>query len=175
MFSKIIKIPQKIHILNLKQNLLTLKGPKGSFPFFIPSDLLIEIDQTSIKLKVLKKEKKKILGLYSSLLKKNIIGLLLNFKKHLILNGVGYKVFKEEKNLILKLGYSHDIIIQIPEEIQVNILKNNQIICISNNWLKLTQFTYQIRQYKKPEIYKGKGILFKNEKILQKIGKKNKK
>nr|YP_010394925.1 ribosomal protein L6 [Phytophthora aleatoria]DAZ89362.1 TPA_asm: ribosomal protein L6 [Phytophthora aleatoria] len=120
------------------------------------------------------KNKKSILNLYNKLIKIKIKGVLQGFKTNLLLKGIGFKAFIKNNNLILKLGYSHNIIIPIPSNIKI-INQTNILIFNSIDYIFLNQFVHYIRNYKKPEPYKGKGLLLKNEKILQKEGKKSKK
>nr|YP_009707712.1 ribosomal protein L6 [Phytophthora sansomeana]QES94850.1 ribosomal protein L6 [Phytophthora sansomeana] len=120
------------------------------------------------------KNKKSILNLYNKLIKIKIKGVLQGFKINLLLKGIGFKAFIENNNLILKLGFSHNIIIPIPSNIEI-INQTNTLIFSSIDYIFLSQFVYYIKNHKKPEPYKGKGLLLKNEKILQKEGKKSKK
>jgi large subunit ribosomal protein L6 len=122
----------------------------------------------------LKRKKKSFLNLYKSLIKLKIKGILQGFKLNLFLKGLGFKAFIENNILILKLGYSHSIDIIIPENIKI-INQTNKLIFTSNDWLFLTKYVHQIKNFKKPEPYKGKGLLLKNETIILKEGKKSKK
>ena len=135
--------------------------------FFVQKDkLLINFN--------IQKNKKKIINLYTSLIKTKIKGVLQGFKISLLLKGIGFRSFIENNNLILKLGFSHNIIIVIPSTLKI-LLQANMIIFYSIDYIFLNQFVHYIKNYKKPEPYKGKGLLLKNEKILQKEGKKSKK
>lgn len=171
---KIINIPINIKI-SKKQNqiffettlgILSLKLTNNIFIFFKNNKLLININ--------LDKNKKSVLNLYNKLIKIKIKGVLQGFKLSLILKGIGFKAFIENKTLLLKLGFSHNIIIPIPQNIEI-INQTNTLIFNSIDYIFLTQFVHYIKSYKKPEPYKGKGLLLKNEKILQKEGKKSKK
>jgi len=174
-----IKIPKNITVsVDKITNEITLSGNHGNFKLILNKNINVIINESDyIVLEVLNitKEDKKYLGLYSSLLKKNLKGISQKFKLNIFLNGIGFKVKKIENNLVFKLGYSHDIIFGIPKDIEVSIVKMTQIIVYGSNWSKLTQFAHNIKRLKKVEPYKGKGILLKNEKILRKEGKKNKK
>ena len=96
------------------------------------------------------------------------------FKINLFLKGIGFKTFIKNNNLILKLGFSHNIIIPIPSNINI-INQSNTLIFNSIDYIFLHQFVYSVKNYKKPEPYKGKGFLLRDEKIYQKEGKKSKK
>lgn len=171
---KIINIPTNIKILKKKNQIffettlgiLSLKLTNNVFIFKKNNELLININ--------LDKNKKSVLNLYNKLIKIKIKGVLQGFKLSLILKGIGFKAFIENKTLLLKLGFSHNIIIPIPQNIEI-INQANTLIFNSIDYIFLTQFVHYIKSYKKPEPYKGKGLLLKNERILQKEGKKSKK
>lgn len=171
---KIIKIPKNIKIKINNQNIyfegflgkLVLNFTNETFFFLKKNQLILIIN--------LQKNKKSILNLYNKLIKIKIKGVLQGFKLNLILKGIGFKSFIENDNLILKLGYSHNINIIIPKNIKI-INQSNTLIFNSTDFIHLTQFVHYIKNFKKPEPYKGKGLLLKNEKILKKEGKKSKK
>jgi large subunit ribosomal protein L6 len=171
---KIIKIPKNIKIKINNQNIyfegflgkLVLNFTNETFFFLKKNQLILIIN--------LQKNKKSILNLYNKLIKIKIKGVLQGFKLNLTLKGIGFKSFIENDNLILKLGYSHNIIINIPKNIKI-INQSNNLIFNSIDFIHLTQFVHYIKNFKKPEPYKGKGLLLKNEKILKKEGKKSKK
>ena len=172
-----IRIPKNINII-LKKNELKLTGPLGSINLNIMNSLNFFIKNNNILLSFndlhLKRKKKSFLNLYKSLIKLKIKGILQGFKLNLFLKGLGFKAFIEQNNLILKLGYSHSITIEIPENIKI-INQTNKLIFSSNDWIFLTKYVHYIKNFKKPEPYKGKGLLLKNEIIILKEGKKSKK
>mgnify|MGYP001795005114 CR=1 FL=1 len=139
-------------------------------------------DFLQIKLKSYNKLKKKnptILALKSvakSMIKQSIIETLYFFYTKLRLVGVGYRVTDlkkiNEKLLVLKLGYSHSIFFQVPNDTTISHLKQTNFSFSNTSFARVTQLAAFIRSYKKPEPYKGKGILHQNEKILLKEGKK---
>ena len=174
---KKIKIPKNINLI-LKKNNLKIKGPLGIVDISIMKSIYIFIKNRNILLNFnnnyLKRKKKSFLNLYNSLIKLKIKGVLQGFKLNLFLRGLGFKAFIEENILILKLGYSHNINIIIPENIKI-INQTNKIIFSSNDWIFLKKYVNNIKSFKKQETYKGKGLLLKNEVIIQKEGKKSKK
>ena len=171
---KIFIFPKKIKCLKKKQilffktslGLLSLKFIDNIYFFLIKNKLLINFN--------IKKNKKSILNLYNKLIKIKIKGVLQGFKINLFLKGIGFKTFIENNTLILKLGFSHNIIIPIPSNINI-INQSNILIFNSIDYIFLHQFVYSVKNYKKPEAYKGKGFLLRDEKIYQKEGKKSKK
>jgi large subunit ribosomal protein L6 len=171
---KIIKIPNNVEI-NIKDNNIFFKSILGKLSLtFINEILFFQKKNQLIFIINLQKNKKSILNLYNKLIKIKIKGVLQGFKLNLILKGIGFKAFIENNNLILKLGFSHNIIIPIPSNIKI-INQSNNLIFSSIDFIYLTQFVHYIKSFKKPEPYKGKGLLLKNEKILKKEGKKSKK
>lgn len=171
---KIIKIPKNIKI-NIKNKNIYFEGILGKLYLSFTNDIFFFFKKNQLILIVnLQKNKKSILNLYNKLIKIKIKGVLQGFKLNLILKGIGFKSFIENNNLILKLGFSHNIIIPIPNNIQI-INQSNNLIFNSIDFIYLTQFVHYIKSFKKPEPYKGKGLLLKNEKILKKEGKKSKK
>ncbi len=171
---KTFKIPSNTKII-IKNKTVYFKGLLGllllkyinNIYFFLKKDKLILIFNS-------KKNKKSILNLYNKLIKIKFKGISQGFKLNLILKGIGYKASIENNNLILKVGFSHNINVIIPSNIKV-ISQANNLIFSSNDYIYLTQFVNYIKSYKKPEPYKGKGLLLKNEKIFKKEGKKSKK
>ena len=113
-------------------------------------------------------------GLYRTLINNMIIGVSEQFQLTLILKGVGYRASIQKDELILSLGYSHPVKIEIPKDISVEILQNTNINLKSCNKELLGLFASNIRAWRCPEPYKGKGILYKDEKIIRKVGKSGK-
>ena len=171
---KIFKISKDIKIIKKKKNIYFKNKLKILSLTFINEIFFFKKKEKLILIINIQKQKKSILNLYYKLIKIKIKGILQGFKINLILKGIGFKALIKNNNLILKLGFSHNIIILIPSNIKINIQSNN-LIFNSIDFIFLTQFVNFIKNYKKPEPYKGKGFLFKNEKIIKKEGKKNKK
>lgn len=163
-----VKMSKKKKILFLKtsSNLISLNLISNINFFIKKNKLLLNLS--------IKKKKKSIINLYTKLIKIQIKGILQGFKLTLFLKGIGFKALIENNSLILKLGFSHNINIPIPSNIEI-IHQSNTLIFSSIDYIFLTQFVNYIKNHKKPEPYKGKGLLLKNEKILKKEGKKSKK
>jgi large subunit ribosomal protein L6 len=171
---KIIKFPKNLKI-KIQENNIYFNGVLGTLSLNFKKDIYIYSKKNQLILIInSEKNKKSILNLYNKLIKIKIKGVLQGFKLNLILKGIGFKTFIENNNLILKLGFSHNITITIPNHIKI-INQPNNLIFSSIDYIYLTQFVHYIKSFKKPEPYKGKGLLLKNEKILQKEGKKSKK
>lgn len=167
-----INIPEGVTV-NLKENELKVKGPKGELSQKIHSHVKVEISGQEIKVSVRHPEEKKdrsLWGLFRALINNMVLGVKEGFEKKLEINGVGYKAQVSGKKLILNLGYSHPIEYQIPEGIEVKVEKN--IININGpDRQKVGQVAAEIRGFRKPEPYKGKGIKYSDEIIRRKAGK----
>jgi large subunit ribosomal protein L6 len=171
---KTFKIPKNVKI-NIENNKIYFESLLGKLSLNYINEILFFFKKNQLILIFnSQKNKKSILNLYNKLIKLKIKGVLQGFKLNLILKGIGFKAIIENNNLILKLGFSHNITIAIPVNIKV-ISQANNLIFSSIDFIFLTQFVHFIKNHKKPEPYKGKGLLLKNEKILKKEGKKSKK
>jgi large subunit ribosomal protein L6 len=169
---KPIMIPGKVEILKT-DDILIIKGPLGETKRFFKNDIDIEIKDGYITLKPKRKTKEvfALWGTYSSHIQNMIEGATKGFMKKLIIEGIGFKAQLEGINLVLSLGLSHHIKVEIPKDIKVQVEKN--IITISGiDKETVGQFSAEIRGLKKPEPYKGKGIRYEKEIIRRKAGKK---
>lgn len=181
-----IKIPKNIQIIYCdKKNIVTFTGPFSTKSlklkikiFLIPSSNLIVVSQTPIEGKSVMRVKniKKIQGTTIAKIKQVLTEITYTLHCKLSLVGVGYRVFSHEtlaNQIYLKLGYSHLIYFRIPSEIKTYCQKFTKLFLFGNNsYDLLTQTAAQIRNCKLPEPYKGKGILYDQEKIFLKKGKK---
>jgi large subunit ribosomal protein L6 len=170
-----IIVPKNVDV-NYNGGEISVKGKFGALSTTLPD--VIAISQENDKLKVsLRDENKKgsaLHGLYRTLINNMIVGVSEQFDLTLILKGVGYRAAVEAKEIVLSLGYSHPVKIPIPEEISVEIVKNTTVILKSCDKELLGLFASNIRAWREPEPYKGKGILYKDEQILRKAGKSGK-
>lgn len=172
MLSKQINIPSSINI-QFQKNIMKFEGPKGSTTLTIVNYVDIKKkDNSIIEVSINNLKFKKFLNLFYNLINQKIEGIQFGFKKTLLLQGIGYKSEVQDDLLILKLGYSHPIIVSIPKGIQIRIYKNTKLNIFGNDLNKLTQFIFTLKKYRLPEPYKGKGIILKNEIIIKKEGKK---
>lgn len=171
-----ISIPDNVTI-NYNNSELTVKGKFGTLNLTLPE--VIDLSEEGQKLKVgLKEETKKVRalhGLYRTLINNMVLGVSEQFDLTLILKGVGYRAVVEGKEIVLSLGYSHPVKIEIPKEISVEVVKNTTVNLKSCDKELLGLFASNIRSWRQPEPYKGKGILYKGEQIIRKAGKSGKK
>ena len=168
-----IEIPDGIDV-TLSETNITVKHNSGEKQFKFSKDLIISIENKKIliKPKELNKKTKMIWGTTRSLLNSIILGCLNEFKKTLKLVGTGYKAILQGKILKISAGYSHDIDYQVPEGINIKCQDPNTIEISGANRAQVGQVAADIRSYRKPEPYKGKGIKYDDEYIHRKEGKK---
>jgi len=170
---KIISIPENVEIKVQDQEIL-VKGPKGELKQFLSDFVKIEIKDNQLKVLVEKpeeKEQRACWGTFASLIFNMIKGVTEGYEKKLELVGVGYQAEKKGDKIILNVGFSHSIEYSVPKNIDATVEK--RIIIIQGIDKQLVGETAaQIRKFKKPEPYKGKGIKYSDEIVRRKAGKK---
>lgn len=172
---KSITLGNKI-ITSIKNNTITMEGPKGKISQEISHHIEInkKNNQLILSLKENSKEAQQLYGLSRTLINNMMLGVSIGFSKQLEIQGVGYRAQVEKNKLILNVGYSHPVEIHFPKEILITV-ENNTIITIKGiNKEVVGQIAATIRQVKPPEPYKGKGIRYKRENIRKKAGKAGK-
>jgi large subunit ribosomal protein L6 len=170
-----ITIPAAVDVTYIGSE-ITVKGKFGTLQTQIPDTIGIQQDESILKVS-LKNEVRNLRalhGLYRTLINNMIIGVSEQFQLTLILKGVGYRATVQGKEIVLNLGYSHPVKINIPETVSVEVIQNTTINLKSCDKELLGLFASNIRAWRRPEPYKGKGILYKNEQILRKAGKAGK-
>ena len=167
-----ITVPEHVEI-NFENSNIIVKGKFGILETNLPS--IIDVSHQNGILQVNVKEKTKTArsfhGLYRTLISNMIIGVSKQFEVNLILKGVGYRAVIQGNEMILNLGYSHPVKTVIPNEISAEVTQNTMINLKSCDKELLGLFAANIRAWRKPEPYKGKGILYKDEQIIRKAGK----
>ena len=167
-----INVPENVEI-NYTNSEMNVKGKFGALQMKIPD--VINITQETGILKVSLKEENKDIkalhGLYRTLINNMVIGVSKQFDLTLVLKGVGYRAAVQGNEIVLSLGYSHPVKIEIPETISVEVAQNTTINLKSCDKELLGLFASNIRAWRRPEPYKGKGILYKGEQIVRKAGK----
>ena len=171
-----IQIPAGVTITT-KDNVVTVKGPKGELSQQINPEIKLNIEDGVLTLSRPSDERiyRAQHGLYRSLINNMVVGVSDGYKKTLELVGVGYRVTNTDQVLELSLGYTHNIMLQLPQEVKVETKternKNPLIILESPDKQLIGQVCAKIRSFRKPEPYKGKGIKFTGEIIRRKSGK----
>jgi len=171
-----INIPSGVEV-NVKNNLIHVKGKLGELNQEIDSSVQVKVEEGVITLERINEEKqtRAYHGLYRALLNNMIAGVSEGFEKKLELVGVGYRAQNQGQKLDLALGYSHNILFEIPSEVKVETQtekgKNPIVILKSHDKQLLGMVAAKIRSFRKPEPYKGKGVRFVGEYIRRKAGK----
>lgn len=168
-----ITVPAGVTITIGANNEVTVKGPKGELVQQLPKDMILDLNGDTLEVKRPSeiKEHKSLHGLTRTLLSNMVVGVTDGFKKELEINGVGYRAAKQGKKLVMNLGYSHQVEMDEPEGITIDVPQPNQIIISGADKQKVGQFAANVREKRPPEPYKGKGIKYVDEHIRRKEGK----
>ena len=168
-----IKIPAGVEVTVSGKNHVTVKGPKGTLECDLVPQMKLSIEDGVIHVTRPDdtKENRSLHGLTRTLVDNMVIGVTHGFEKKLEINGVGYRAAKEGKNLVMNLGYSHQVIVSENEDIQIDVPDANHIVIKGIDKQKVGQFAAEVRGKRPPEPYKGKGIKYDYEVIRRKEGK----
>ena len=153
---------------------IEVKGPKGSRSFTASDDVTMTIDESSVSVtpRGNSKRARQQWGMSRTMVANLVTGVTSGFKKELEIKGVGYRAQLQGKVLKLNLGLSHDVDFQVPDGVTVNVPKQTEIIVEGEDQQLVGQVAANIREWRRPEPYKGKGIMYKGEYIFRKEGKK---
>ena len=168
-----ITVPAGVTVNVADGNVVTVKGPKGELTRALRAEMIIKQEGNTITVERPSDDKlhRSLHGLTRTLLHNMIVGVTDGFKKELEVNGVGYRVAKEGKNLVMNLGFSHQVIVPEIEGITIDVPGPNKIIVSGCDKQTVGQFAAEIREKRPPEPYKGKGIKYADEVIRRKVGK----
>ncbi len=172
-----IAIPAGVTVELAENNKVTVKGPKGTLERVLPQEMEIKVEggEVSVNRPNDLKRMKALHGLTRTLINNMVVGVTEGYEKKLEVNGVGYRAQKQGKKLTLSLGYSHPVEMQDPDGIETVVDGQNIIIVKGIDKEKVGQFAAEIRDKRRPEPYKGKGIKYADETIRRKVGKTGKK
>ncbi len=172
---KPVHIPAGVDV-KIDGNVVTVKGPKGTLSQSFHPNMTIakEGDVIHVTRPDDEKENRSLHGLTRTLISNMVDGVTKGFQKELDVNGVGYRVQKQGKNLVMNLGYSHQVIMSETDDIKIDCPSANKIIISGPDKQKVGQFAAEVREKRPPEPYKGKGIKYVNEVIRRKEGKTGK-
>ena len=171
-----IVVPDGVTVDIKDNNEVTVKGPKGSLSRVLASEMEIKSEDGQIIVSRPNdlKKMKSLHGLTRTLIQNMVTGVTAGYEKVLEVNGVGYRAAKQGKKLVLNLGYSHPVEMEDPQGIESSV-DGNKIIVKGIDKEKVGQYAAEIREKRKPEPYKGKGIKYADEVIRKKVGKTGKK
>ena len=172
-----IAVPAGVTVEIAENNKVTVKGPKGTLERVLPSEMEIKLEGAEVIVTRPNdlKRMKSLHGLTRTLINNMVVGVTQGYEKKLEVNGVGYKASKAGKVLTLNLGYSHPVEMTDPEGVETTLEGNNVIFVRGIDKEKVGQFAAEIRDKRRPEPYKGKGIKYADETIRRKVGKTGKK
>ena len=173
---KPIEIPAGVEV-RVDNNLVTVKGPKGTLSQQIHPNMEVCVDGPVVTVKRPDDEKlnRSLHGLSRTLIANMVTGVTQGFSKNLEVLGVGYRAAKEGKNLVMNLGYSHQVIMPEIDGITIDVPSPNKIVISGPDKQKVGQFAAEVREKRPPEPYKGKGIRYEGEVVKKKVGKAGKK
>ena len=172
-----IELPAKVEVTVASDNTVTVKGPKGSLSQKIDPDITVQIDNGTLTVTrpTEQKRHKALHGLYRALINNMVVGVSQGYLREMDIIGVGYRVENQGNLVTFTLGYSHPVIFYIPDEIKVTTgMEKGAPPYIKLEGIDkelLGQVCAKIRGFRKPEPYKGKGIMFKGEQVRRKAGK----
>ena len=169
--NRIIAIPKGVTVENV-DNMVTVKGPKGSLTQPLLKDITMKVENNEITLERKNENAKAMHGTMNSLVNNMIIGVTKGYEKGLEIVGVGYRFNVQGQKLTISAGYSHPVVIEVPAGLTVESVSNTEITIKGIDKVLLGEFAANVRKVRQPEPYKGKGIRYKDEHVRRKEGKK---
>lgn len=168
-----ITLPAGVDVTIDAGNVVTVKGPKGTMTQKLSDKMILtqEGNVISVARPNDEKENRSLHGLTRTLFSNMVIGVTDGFKKELDVNGVGYKVAKEGKKLIMNIGFSHQVVVEESDGITIDVPTPNKIVITGIDKQKVGHFAAEVREKRPPEPYKGKGIKYSDEVVRRKEGK----
>ena len=172
-----VAIPAGVEVSVAEGNVVTVKGPKGTLERALPTEMEIKVEDGHVVVARPNdlKKMKSLHGLTRSLIHNMVVGVSEGYTKTLEVNGVGYRAQKQGKKLVLSLGYSHPVEMEDPEGITVEVPNQTELVVKGIDKQLVGNYAAKIRDWRKPEPYKGKGIKYAGEYIRRKEGKTGKK
>ena len=173
---KPISVPAGVEVTVADGNVVTVKGPKGTLTKSFNKDMILKVEDGQLTVSRPSEDKlhKSLHGLTRTLIHNMVEGVTNGFSKTLEIVGVGYRAQKQGNNLVMNLGYSHQVIVPETDGIKIDVPQPNQSVVAGIDKQAVGQFACEIREKRPPEPYKGKGIRYTGEYIIRKEGKAGK-
>ncbi|MGN6583874.1 MAG: 50S ribosomal protein L6 [Rhizobiaceae bacterium] len=170
---KPVAVPQGV-TATVNGQTVTAKGPKGELKFVVNDEVLVKLENGEIKVDPRDQSKtaRSKWGMSRTQIVNILAGVKDGFEKRLEINGVGYRAAMQGKNLQLSLGYSHDVVYETPQGVSIVVPKPTEIVISGSDKQVVGQVAAEIRKFRGPEPYKGKGVKYADERIVRKEGKK---
>lgn len=170
---KAVALPDGV-TATLEGNIVKAKGPKGELEFVANDEVIVEVKdgEISVQPRDSSKVARSKWGMSRTMIQNIVNGVKDGFERKLEINGVGYRATMQGKNIQLAVGYSHDVVYQVPEGVSAATPKPTEIVLTGIDKQQLGQVAAEIRKFRSPEPYKGKGIKYAEETIIRKEGKK---
>lgn len=170
--NRILTIPENVDVV-VENNIVTVKGPKGSLNFPLSESVIVKIEGKNLMVEKTNDENSNVMqGTTNAIIKNMIEGVSKGFEKGLEIIGVGYRFQVQGNVLTVNAGYSHPVKMTVPEGLHVEAVSNTEIVVKGINKELVGEFAAEIRNVRKPEPYKGKGVRYKDEFVRRKAGKK---
>lgn len=171
--NKPVEIPDGVEVA-IEPGRVTVKGPKGELTQDVSPDMTVELDDgvVTVARPTDRGPHRALHGLTRSLVQNMVIGVTEGYEKHLELQGVGYRAQSKGKGIELALGYSHPVVVEAPEGIEFDVPEPTAIVVRGIDKQQVGQIAADIRDKRPPEPYKGKGIRYRGERVLRKVGKR---
>lgn len=169
--NRVLTLPENV-TLQADGNIVTVKGPKGELSTEINKNITVKVEGNEVKVERKSDEYKNFHGTANANINNMIIGVTKGFEKQLESVGVGYRFQLKGNELVVTAGYSHPVNVKIPEGITLECPSNTELTVKGIDKIKVGEFAANIRKIREPEPYKGKGIRYKDEHIIRKVGKK---
>ncbi len=169
--NRILSLPENVTVTT-DGNIVTVKGPKGELSTEINKNITVNVEGNEVKIERKSDEYKNFHGTANANINNMIIGVTEGFEKKLESVGVGYRFQLKGNELEVKAGYSHPVIVKVPEGITLESPSNTELTVKGIDKQLVGEFAANVRKIRKPEPYKGKGIRYKDEHIIRKVGKK---
>ena len=171
--NKPVEIPDGVEVA-IEPGRVTVKGPKGELTQDVSPDMTVKLDDgvVTVARPTDRGPHRALHGLTRSLVQNMVIGVTEGYEKHLELQGVGYRAQSKGKGLELALGYSHPVVVEAPDGIEFDVPEPTAIVVRGIDKQQVGQIAADIRDKRPPEPYKGKGIRYRGERVLRKVGKR---